>query len=414
MFDQKFLKTLCILYVEDSRTIRVQMTDFLSKLFKQVITATDGREGLEKFKNQNNIDVIISDINMPNMDGIEMVAKIRKFDDNVPFIFTTAHSETEYALNAIKYGVSHYATKPINAKELLVHINDICSTKYKHNELCRTKIELERYMDIVEQVSIISRTDTRGIITYVNDTFCENSKYSRDELIGQNHNIVRHPDMPSLLFKNLWDDIKAGKTWKSKVKNRAKNGESYYINTSIFPVCKEECDNDVIEYISISFLTTKEELQKKEFRNKVLLNVQESNRRDITSRTKINELEIQLEKYKNFDIIEDSLENEKKKANILKTQINSYEKSMEALNQRLENIVTLSNEKISASVTISKKIKNKNDLLVQDIESLKSEFQESKELNFKLNNDLQTQAKTIQNLNDVIEHRESQINGLNK
>lgn len=73
---------------------------------------------------------------------------------------------------------------------------------------------------------LISKTDTKGIITYVNDAFVAISGYSREELVGKSHNVVRHPDMPQQAFKWLWDTLKNGHPWRGVVKNRCKNGDS--------------------------------------------------------------------------------------------------------------------------------------------------------------------------------------------
>jgi len=78
---------------------------------------------------------------------------------------------------------------------------------------------------------IESETDTQGVITDVNDYFCEISGYSRDELIGKPHNIVRHPDMPKIAFKLVWDRIKAGKNINAAIKNLAKDGRYYWVFT---------------------------------------------------------------------------------------------------------------------------------------------------------------------------------------
>ncbi|NPA28944.1 MAG: PAS domain-containing protein [Epsilonproteobacteria bacterium] len=78
---------------------------------------------------------------------------------------------------------------------------------------------------------IESETDTKGIITNVNDYFCEISGYSRDELIGQPHNIVRHPDMPKIAFKLVWDRIQNGKNINAAIKNLAKDGRYYWVFT---------------------------------------------------------------------------------------------------------------------------------------------------------------------------------------
>jgi methyl-accepting chemotaxis protein len=80
---------------------------------------------------------------------------------------------------------------------------------------------------------IVSKTDAKGIITYANSTFIEISGYSEKELIGTNHNIVRHPDMPAAGFEDLWNTIKAGKPWSGIVKNRCKNGDYYWVHAHV-------------------------------------------------------------------------------------------------------------------------------------------------------------------------------------
>ena len=83
---------------------------------------------------------------------------------------------------------------------------------------------------------LISKTDTKGIITYANDAFVEISGYTREELIGKSHNIVRHPDMPPQAFKWLWDTLKSERPWRGIVKNRCKNGDHYWVKANIAPI----------------------------------------------------------------------------------------------------------------------------------------------------------------------------------
>ena len=103
---------------------------------------------------------------------------------------------------------------------------------------------------------IVSRTDLNGIITYANDTFVEISGFSRDELIGKNHNIVRHPDMPKSVFKNLWNIIKDEKKWSGNVKNIRKDRGFYWVNATISGVYK---NGELVEYKSIRVPLTYEE-----------------------------------------------------------------------------------------------------------------------------------------------------------
>ena len=129
------------------------------------------------------------------------------------------------------------------------------------------KNELEQYKKAVEDSNIVSKTDINGIITFVNDEFCKISGYSKEELIGQNHNIVRHPDVPKSTFELLWDTILKKETFKTTAKNLAKDGSTFYVNTTIFPLLDN--NNKIKEFIAIRYDVTKsveltEKLQKKE------------------------------------------------------------------------------------------------------------------------------------------------------
>ncbi len=108
---------------------------------------------------------------------------------------------------------------------------------------------LEQYKNAVDLSMIVSKTDPSGVITYVNERFIEISKYSKVELLGKNHNIIRHPESPSTLFKELWQTIRAKKVWKGIVKNLAKDGSYYYVDTMIIPIVDDA--GEIIEYIGL-------------------------------------------------------------------------------------------------------------------------------------------------------------------
>src|SRR5690606_67421 len=86
-----------------------------------------------------------------------------------------------------------------------------------------------------DDIAIISHTDERGMIEFCNDDFLEASGYTREELIGQPHNILRHPDMPAEAFRDLWGTVKTGRPWMGVVKNRCKNGDHYWIRATVTP-----------------------------------------------------------------------------------------------------------------------------------------------------------------------------------
>ena len=95
-------------------------------------------------------------------------------------------------------------------------------------------IDEEVFFDASEQ--LVSITDTRGVIIYANDIFCKVAGFTQDELHRKNHNIVRHPDMPSAAFKDLWTELKAGNHWQGIVKNRCKDGRYYWVDAYVTPM----------------------------------------------------------------------------------------------------------------------------------------------------------------------------------
>ena len=107
---------------------------------------------------------------------------------------------------------------------------------------------LLQYLNILNDTLLISQTDLDGNITYANKNFANISKYTQEELLGQPHSIVRHPDMPKKIFEDLWKTIQEGKIWSGKIKNRAKDGSSYYVKTIIAPIKDNEGNNQY--YIS--------------------------------------------------------------------------------------------------------------------------------------------------------------------
>jgi len=104
---------------------------------------------------------------------------------------------------------------------------------------------------------LISKTDTKGVITYCNDAFVAISGYSRAELIGKNHNIVRHPDMPPQAFKWLWDTLKAERPWRGMVKNLCKNGDHYWVRATVVPIIES---GKIIGYVSVRKAPTRNQV----------------------------------------------------------------------------------------------------------------------------------------------------------
>jgi len=123
------LKDKKVLYVEDDESIMNSFSKILNKVFGEVLTAANGRDGLETFKENADIDFVITDIKMPKMDGLEMAGEIKKLNPDVPCILTTAHAEYDYFLKADEIGIYRYVTKPLNITELLTAVSEFVDIK---------------------------------------------------------------------------------------------------------------------------------------------------------------------------------------------------------------------------------------------------------------------------------------------
>jgi len=129
-------------------------------------------------------------------------------------------------------------------------------------EIEKKKMIFEQYVGAVDASYLVSKTDKDGIITYVNDQFVEISGFSREELVGSPHSIVRHPKTDAKTFESLWKTLKSNKVWRGQIRNRTKQGEDYYVFSAIFPIL-DHC-GDVIEYIAIrNNITKKVEAEKR-------------------------------------------------------------------------------------------------------------------------------------------------------
>jgi diguanylate cyclase (GGDEF)-like protein/PAS domain S-box-containing protein len=113
------------------------------------------------------------------------------------------------------------------------------------------------HLKLIEEHVALTITDSNGVIIYVTDAFCKLSGYSEDELLGSSHRIIRHPDMPSNVFKSLWNSIKKNNAWKGVVKNKKKDGGEFIAKTEIIPYINDE---NVVEYVAIRHDITDKEI----------------------------------------------------------------------------------------------------------------------------------------------------------
>ncbi|MDD2368419.1 MAG: response regulator [Sulfuricurvum sp.] len=242
------LKSLKVLYVEDDPMTREEILFSLTTFVDTIYTAENGEIGKELFYSHLP-DLIITDIQMPVMDGLSMISAIKQTHPKIPVIIMTAFNDTSYLFKAIELGITHYVTKPVNLKNLLSKIDEIAEQIIlKKKALWQEKL-LSQYKNAIDETMAVSKTDALGIITYVNEKFCTLSGYTYDEIIGNSHALFRSLREKNEKFHALWEMISKGEQWHGVIENRAKNGDHFILDQTIFPLY--DADNTIIEYIAI-------------------------------------------------------------------------------------------------------------------------------------------------------------------
>lgn len=259
-----YAEGMTVLYVEDEIQIRENTHLLLKKIFSDVQTAANGNQGLALYEN-GSFDLVITDILMPEMNGVSMIQKIKELTPSQPFIVTSACEDSSYLLDLINLGVVQFLLKPMKTDQIIKILHEVVRNIYNERkveeftsnlkqELLHQTTLLEQYKEIVDISMIVTKTDSRGKIIYANESFCKTSGYGYDEIKFKGHNVLRHPDMSTEFYQDLWNTILSKNTWHGTIKNLKKDGSHYITDTTIKPILDEF--GEIIDFISISYNVT--------------------------------------------------------------------------------------------------------------------------------------------------------------
>ena len=217
----------------------------------------EGFAAIEKFSP----DVIVLDMYMPECSGEELVNMIR-LDDRwalIPIIFLSGEQDIQNQLHAMKFGADDFLVKPVNTNKLVATISALAKRARKnvklHKELKNSLRENKSQLIALDQHAIVSVADVSGRIIHVNDKLCDISGYSREELLGQNHRLLKSGHHDNGFYKELWSTISSGTIWHGVICNKAKNNSEYWVDSTIVPFLDEK--GKPYKYVSVRTDVTK-------------------------------------------------------------------------------------------------------------------------------------------------------------
>ena len=382
---KEFIKGLNVLYVEDELQARQISTKIFKRFFNSVDDCENGLDGFLKFQKmftQNEkYDLIISDINMPKMDGLEMLEKIREIDENIPVIFVTARNESNILLKAIELNVVNYLIKPMGVDEVSSVILKTCEKLYLKSSIQRKQKELEIYLKTIEQITYITKLDTQGNITYINENFCYLLGKNKEDIQGKKFDILKHPSVTGDFYEIIWRKISSGKEWEGTLKAIDRENETIYLRSIYMPIF-DSTNKNITEYIAIRYQVTDEENEKKELNKKMLQNI----------------VHFKKQAYQ--------LEQDKLKSD---SQIGELLKYINSLQQDVDKLTTTKTSLLKQLEAYESSSLNQSSGKLDLVKKKNEELEHCNKALLHLKNEKSAFSEKIHELNDVISHNESTI-----
>jgi len=397
LIDRDYIKSKSLLYI-GLESDNQQLIDIFKKAFTdfKIIDNTDDiKNDLDKY----NI-IVCSE----NNDSLLHLQKIRKLDNtSIPFLLIENKKFDTSPLIYISDNLSQYIQSNLSHTEIMYIIQHELQNYDKLIENQHLQSEHKAYLEMLDNTVIVSKTDLKGNITYVNDIFCDISKYSKDELIGFQHKVLRHKDMPKSIFQNMWKTIDSDNIWKGILKNRDKDGEEFITNTTIAPFYH---NGKKIGYIAIRYLVTDDVVEKRNLKSHLTKMI-------IDNRNILREKEQEIERLKNknslVDSIEDAWQGEIEKNKKLKLQIKKFENEIKdeaALHDR--RVESYLDERRKYSETLDGKDREIA-LLKKNLEEITLQNSEYESAMTESGMQIKLLMKRTQELEDILEHREEQL-----
>lgn len=404
--NRDFTKELTLLYIEDDEQLRKELSSEFEKRFKELFVVTNELEALEKFRN-NEIDFIICDINVPRKNTIEFLSEVKIKDSKIPILIVTTSTNQEYVFSCLKIGVTDYFVKPFEPIEFIGRIEKILDGIEKEKELNFYSETIKDYMNTIGKVAVVSIFDLEYKFVYFNDFLIEVSKYDFEELLSFDFFSLLHPDLSKEFVSKITDDLENGQSYKGNLKYLSKDKDTFYANTTIVPI--KDSNEKIEKYICVKFITTKEENERREFKKRILFDFQETKRVYKVAQDEINELNLQISKFENYEkklyVLDKIQENNQRFAK----EISLLESRIKELDEKQTIFTKEVNAKIKAISESALNLKSYEVKSEQKIIGIKKDIKVREKIIQKIEKEIDEKSTNIEDLQDVLKHRKEQL-----
>jgi diguanylate cyclase (GGDEF)-like protein/PAS domain S-box-containing protein len=241
---------ISLLYVEDERVTREQVSRILQRVVTELHVAENGREGLALYRKKRP-DIVLSDIMMPLLNGLDMCREIRQLDHDSQLIMLTAYSDTEYLLECIALGVNQYVRKPVDFAQLTGAIETCSNYILLKRKIQQQEERIYRLSQALEQAPApVMITSLNGSIEYVNAMFTRLCGYTAEEALGRNPRLLKSDMNPPEMYTELWQTIVAGREWQGELANKHKDGSIFWETVKVCPL--RDNNGEVTGFLKVS------------------------------------------------------------------------------------------------------------------------------------------------------------------
>ncbi|WP_419768699.1 EAL domain-containing protein [Arcobacter sp.] len=265
-----YQKNIKVLFIHTNKDFISKTSKLLEKYFISITISTNSDDVSEKLK-EKYFDILFIDIDSSEQSCIEFVKQVKKTNPMLSIIAFSSGNNIPLLQECLKLSIDGYIFKPIIKEQFSATIEKVCDYKCSKYQVDNNVNYLNQYVKIIDSSNIISKTNIEGKITYVSENFCRITGYSKEELVGNTHSILKHKDNPPILYKEMWRTIKIEKKeWHGILKNVSKSGKVYYVKSTIMPLL--DLDGNIIEFIAFRDSVNVVLDDKKHLLNKIELN----------------------------------------------------------------------------------------------------------------------------------------------